>query len=178
MTSAPTHLDTRARVGRGQASGGAEGPPALRPLRVVVVGQGYVGLPLAVRAAQMGHLVVGFDSSAERVEALAAGRSPVEDISGAQLGPLMRAGNYLHSCGDQDLAGFEVAVIAVPTPLALATTLGGRRLLAHRPRASVAARARRQHPGIRRRLCSTIRVWIIRDSEAVGRRSRRTAAAP
>ena len=49
-------------------------------MRVVVVGQGYVGLPLAVRAAQVGHEVVGYDVDEGRVERLAGGESYVEDI--------------------------------------------------------------------------------------------------
>ncbi|MGV9789024.1 nucleotide sugar dehydrogenase [Streptomyces sp. NPDC003435] len=93
------------------------GSGAVTPLRVVVVGQGYVGLPLAVRAAQMGHLVVGFDTDARRVEALVCGSSPVEDVPGGELGLLLRDGVYRPSMSPDDLAGFDVAVIAVPTPL-------------------------------------------------------------
>jgi len=44
-------------------------------LRVVVVGQGYVGPPLAVRAAEVGHQVVGFDVDAQRVKRLVLGES-------------------------------------------------------------------------------------------------------
>ncbi|WP_435853756.1 nucleotide sugar dehydrogenase [Streptomyces misionensis] len=86
-------------------------------MRVVVVGQGYVGLPLALRAAQMGHRVVGLDTDAQRAKALACGSSPVEDITAAQLGPLLRDGTYQPTATPDDAAGFDVAVIAVPTPL-------------------------------------------------------------
>lgn len=86
-------------------------------LRVLVVGQGYVGLPLAVRAAQVGHRVVGLDSNRQRAEGLASGCSPVEDISSAQLLPLLRDGTYQPTSTPGDAAGFDVAVIAVPTPL-------------------------------------------------------------
>lgn len=86
-------------------------------LRVVVVGQGYVGLPLALRAAQMGHCVVGFDTNESRAEALACGSSPVEDVTAAQLGPLLVEGTYRPTARPEDVAGFDVAVIAVPTPL-------------------------------------------------------------
>jgi UDP-N-acetyl-D-glucosamine dehydrogenase len=48
-----------------------------RTARVVVVGQGYVGLPVALRAAAVGFPVVGLDVAADRVAALAAGRSYV-----------------------------------------------------------------------------------------------------
>ena len=50
--------------------------------KVVVVGQGYVGLPLAMRAVEVGFDVVGFDVDDDRVKRLAAGESYVEDVSG------------------------------------------------------------------------------------------------
>jgi UDP-N-acetyl-D-glucosamine dehydrogenase len=92
-------------------------PVGVRPLRVLVVGQGYVGLPLAVRAAQKGLEVVGLDTDAHRVRALACGSSPVEDITSAELGPLLQDGTYRPTASPDDVAGFDVAVIAVPTPL-------------------------------------------------------------
>ncbi|WP_307679888.1 nucleotide sugar dehydrogenase [Streptomyces sp. V4I2] len=95
----------------------AGGSAAVCSLRVLVVGQGYVGLPLAVRAAEVGHRVVGFDTSAQRAESLACGSSPVEDVTAAQLGPLLRDGTYHPTASPDDAAGFDVAVIAVPTPL-------------------------------------------------------------
>ncbi|WP_433195856.1 nucleotide sugar dehydrogenase [Nocardia sp. CA-107356] len=86
-------------------------------LSVVVVGQGYVGLPLAVLAAQRGHRVVGLDSDERRIATLAVGRSPVEDVSDEELKPLLRDGRYRPTACPADVAGFDVAVIAVPTPL-------------------------------------------------------------
>ena len=50
------------------------------PLRVAVLGQGYVGLPLAMRAVAVGHDVVGFDRDEVRVKALAEGESFVNDV--------------------------------------------------------------------------------------------------
>ena len=52
-----------------------------RTAKVVVVGQGYVGLPVAMRAVEVGFTVVGFEASADRVESLLAGESYVGDIS-------------------------------------------------------------------------------------------------
>ena len=49
-------------------------------MRVVIAGQGYVGLPLAVRAAEVGHSVVGYDVDERRIKRLAVGESYVEDI--------------------------------------------------------------------------------------------------
>ena len=86
-------------------------------MRVVIAGQGYVGLPLAVRAAQVGHSVVGFDVDADRIKRLAAGESYVDDVPAADLQPILDSGAF-HPSGDpRSCAGFDVAVIAVPTPL-------------------------------------------------------------
>ncbi|AGZ40614.1 nucleotide sugar dehydrogenase [Actinoplanes friuliensis] len=86
-------------------------------MRVVIAGQGYVGLPLAVRAAQVGHQVVGFDVDDERIKRLAAGESYVDDIASEQLQEILDSGAFHPSSDPRSLAGFDVAVIAVPTPL-------------------------------------------------------------
>ncbi|WP_327256923.1 nucleotide sugar dehydrogenase [Streptomyces sp. NBC_01244] len=86
-------------------------------MRVVVVGQGYVGLPLAIRAAEVGHQVVGYDVDARRVKSLAAGESYVEDVSSARLSKALELGTYQASDQARDCGGFDVAVVTVPTPL-------------------------------------------------------------
>ncbi|MDD9380903.1 nucleotide sugar dehydrogenase [Streptomyces sp. ZAF1911] len=86
-------------------------------MRVVVVGQGYVGLPLAIRAAEVGHQVVGYDVDARRVKSLAAGESYVEDVSSARLAKALELGTYQVSDQARDCGGFDVAVVTVPTPL-------------------------------------------------------------
>jgi UDP-N-acetyl-D-glucosamine dehydrogenase len=83
----------------------------------VVVGLGYVGLPLAVRAAEAGHEVVGFDSDARRVALLAAGQSYVEDVTAAQVQAALDGGRFRPSADPADCAGFDIAIIATPTPL-------------------------------------------------------------
>ncbi|GGK12158.1 UDP-N-acetyl-D-glucosamine dehydrogenase [Streptomyces camponoticapitis] len=85
--------------------------------KVVVVGQGYVGLPLAVRAALAGHQVVGYDVDTDRVKRLMTGESYVEDIPGEQLTVLLDQGSYLPTTDPSDLDGFDIAVVTVPTPL-------------------------------------------------------------
>jgi UDP-N-acetyl-D-glucosamine dehydrogenase len=86
-------------------------------MRVVIAGQGYVGLPLAVRAAQVGHDVVGYDVDEERIKRLAAGESYVDDVSSAELQEILERGTFHPSADPRSCAGFDVAVIAVPTPL-------------------------------------------------------------
>ncbi|MFZ6003771.1 MAG: nucleotide sugar dehydrogenase [Actinomycetota bacterium] len=85
--------------------------------RVVVVGQGYVGLSLAVRAADVGFDVVGYDLAAERIKALAAGSSFVEDVADGSLRAALDSGRYRPTSSLEGVDGFDVAVIAVPTPL-------------------------------------------------------------
>jgi nucleotide sugar dehydrogenase len=84
---------------------------------VVVVGQGYVGLPVAMRAVQKGYRVVGIDLDARRVDKLADGDSFVEDISNAELSEALRSGRYRPTTNYADAGGFDIAVITVPTPL-------------------------------------------------------------
>ncbi len=87
-----------------------------RRAKVVVVGQGYVGLPVAMRAAEVGFPVVGYDVAPGRVDALAAGRSYVEDVSDEQLAAALGCG-YTPTHDPNELRDFDVAVITVQTPL-------------------------------------------------------------
>ena len=85
--------------------------------KVVVLGQGYVGLPLAVRAVEVGYEVVGFDTDTRRVELLADASSYVEDIAPEQLAEALATGRYFPTSFPARLEGFDVALITVPTPL-------------------------------------------------------------
>lgn len=84
---------------------------------VVVVGQGYVGLPVAMRAVEVGHKVVGFDVDPLRIKRLASGESYVEDVTQQRLAAALRTGRYIPSLDESTCQGFDYAVISVPTPL-------------------------------------------------------------
>ncbi len=86
-------------------------------MRVVIVGQGYVGLPLAMRAVAVGHEVVGFDVSEQRCKRLMSADSYVEDVSDGTMREALRSGRYVASTDHEACRDFEVAVITVPTPL-------------------------------------------------------------
>ncbi|WP_327385545.1 nucleotide sugar dehydrogenase [Streptomyces sp. NBC_01207] len=86
-------------------------------MQIVVAGQGYVGLPLAVRAAEVGHRVVGYDVDPHRVQQLAAGDSYVEDVPSSRLRAMLDTGAYSATADSGALAGYDLAVITVPTPL-------------------------------------------------------------
>lgn len=85
--------------------------------KVVVVGQGYVGLPLAMRAVEVGYDVVGFDLDVTRVKGLAHGASFTPDISDAQVAAALASGRYVATDDELHVDEFDVAVITVPTPL-------------------------------------------------------------
>ncbi|GAB3611826.1 nucleotide sugar dehydrogenase [Humibacter ginsengisoli] len=85
--------------------------------KLVVVGQGYVGLPVAMRAVEVGYDVVGVDLDAARVESLRSGVSYVDDISNQQLREALATGRYLATTDYDESDIFDIAVITVPTPL-------------------------------------------------------------
>ena len=85
--------------------------------KVVVIGQGYVGLPVAVRAVIGGYDVLGFEVDDRKVAALNAGSSHVEDITTEVMSEILATGRYRATSNFDDLAGFDIAVISVPTPM-------------------------------------------------------------
>jgi UDP-N-acetyl-D-glucosamine dehydrogenase len=86
-------------------------------MRVAIIGQGYVGLTIAVGAAGAGHDVVGFDVNEALVAQLQLGKSHIEGISHADLTANLQAGRYTASSDASVLDGCDIVVIAVPTPL-------------------------------------------------------------
>lgn len=85
--------------------------------KVAVIGQGYVGLPLALRAVGAGFDVIGIEVDPGRAGRLAARDSYVEDVSDRDLGEAFSTGRYAVSSDMADARGFDIAVISVPTPL-------------------------------------------------------------
>lgn len=85
--------------------------------RVVVIGQGYVGLPLAMRAVEVGMDVVGFDLDVPKVDGLSSGCSHIDDVSDADIVAALDTGRYVATADEDAINGFDVAVITVPTPL-------------------------------------------------------------
>jgi UDP-N-acetyl-D-glucosamine dehydrogenase len=86
-------------------------------VRVVIAGQGYVGLPLAVRAAEQGHQVIGYDIDEARIGRLASGQSYVEDISSERLAAVVATGRYRATSSARECGGYDIGIITVPTPL-------------------------------------------------------------
>jgi UDP-N-acetyl-D-glucosamine dehydrogenase len=88
-----------------------------RPCTVAILGQGYVGLPLAMRAVAVGHRVIGFDPDVSRVKSLADGDSFVTDVTADEVRQALATGRYRPTGDEGHLEGFDVAVVDVPTPL-------------------------------------------------------------
>jgi UDP-N-acetyl-D-glucosamine dehydrogenase len=86
-------------------------------LKVSVIGQGYVGLPLAMSLAEAGHEVIGLDSDSSKISNLLAGKTYIEDISTPRLNECLKSGKYSPTDSPKAIANSEVVVIAVPTPL-------------------------------------------------------------
>ena len=85
-------------------------------MKVSIIGQGYVGLTISVFAAEH-HTVVGFDKNQGVVDALNGGRSHIEGVASSDLAKWIAAGKYKATTEAADIAGSDVVVIAVPTPL-------------------------------------------------------------
>ena len=80
-----------------------------------VVGLGYVGLPLAVEAANCGLKVLGFDINPKRVQTISDCHSPIEDISNEELSKSQQ--NFHATTESKELSNCKNIVISVPTPL-------------------------------------------------------------
>jgi UDP-N-acetyl-D-glucosamine dehydrogenase len=85
--------------------------------RAAVIGQGYVGLPLAMAAVEAGYEVIGIDADKSRVDRLLLGESYVDDVADAQLRTAISSGRFAATEDYGRAVGFDVAVITVPTPL-------------------------------------------------------------
>ena len=85
-------------------------------LKVAIVGQGYVGLPLAMAAVGAGNSVIGIDSDAGLVASLSSGVSVIEDVTNSELAAALKNG-YSVSNSFSAVDDCSVVVICVPTPL-------------------------------------------------------------
>jgi len=89
---------------------------ANRTAKIGIIGQGYVGLPLALLFSEQKFRITGFDVDQEKVNTLNSGgsyivRIPVTEIQAAQ------ANGYKATSDFSEIASMDVVIIAVPTPL-------------------------------------------------------------
>lgn len=85
---------------------------------VLVIGLGYVGLPLAREATLSGLRVVGYDLDPTVVAGLNSGRSHVGDVSAADVAEMLSNG-FCATAAESDIGTPDIVVICVPTPLAV-----------------------------------------------------------
>ena len=85
--------------------------------RVGIIGLGYVGLPLATAFADVGVDVVGYDVSAGKIEAIAAGRSYIEDVNSETLVRLTASGHLAATTDATGLRACDALIICLPTPI-------------------------------------------------------------
>ena len=90
---------------------------AQQPQILAIIGQGYVGLPLAMAAADAGWSVIGVDNFEAKVAQINGGSSPVEDISDARLQAAISKGVYKATTDYSSVSQASVITICVPTPL-------------------------------------------------------------
>ena len=90
---------------------------AQKPQILAIIGQGYVGLPLAMAAVDAGWTVIGVDNFESKVAQINGGSSPVEDISDAQLQAAIAKGFYKATTDYSAVSQASVITICVPTPL-------------------------------------------------------------
>ena len=86
-------------------------------MRVAIIGQGYVGLTITQGALLAGHQVTGIDKSAAVVAGLKSGKSHIEGISDSVISKAIASGSFQVTDSYLEVAGSDVIVIAVPTPL-------------------------------------------------------------
>ena len=84
---------------------------------LAIIGQGYVGLPLAMAAVDAGWTVIGIDNFEAKVSQINAGSSPVEDISDQQLQKAILTRSYKATTDFSMVSQASVITICVPTPL-------------------------------------------------------------
>jgi UDP-N-acetyl-D-glucosamine dehydrogenase len=85
--------------------------------QISVIGLGYVGLPLAVSAANAGFKVIGIDLDEVKVSEVNKGKSQIEDINNDELAGLVRSGKLTAESNYSSIEYAEIVVICVPTPL-------------------------------------------------------------
>jgi UDP-N-acetyl-D-glucosamine dehydrogenase len=85
--------------------------------KLLVIGQGYVGLPISMRGVDTGYWVIGLDNDSNRVLKLTSGISFVEDVANDSLRSALDTQRFLPTTDVREAVDFDVAVITVPTPL-------------------------------------------------------------
>jgi UDP-N-acetyl-D-glucosamine dehydrogenase len=88
-----------------------------RSARIGIIGQGYVGLPLALVFREAGFPVTGFDLDPKKIEALRRGESYIKHIGPGRVAAAVASGQFQATTDFDGLRDCDAIVICVPTPL-------------------------------------------------------------
>ncbi len=88
-----------------------------KDMQIGIIGCGYVGLPLALRFADVGHRVTGFDLDQTKVDKLNAGQSYIQHISADKISEHVKQKRFSATTDFSKLRGMDAVLICVPTPL-------------------------------------------------------------
>ena len=86
-------------------------------MKATVVGQGYVGLPLAITASRFGYTIYGLDNNDEKIALLKSGKSIIEDLIDEVVKKSVDSKHYLPTIDQSVISDSEIILICVPTPL-------------------------------------------------------------
>jgi len=87
-----------------------------RQAKTVVIGLGYVGLPLCVALAEANYSVTGLDISEDRVGQINAGQSYIDDIASSKIHELIQAKQFVATTDAACIASADIVLLCVPTP--------------------------------------------------------------
>jgi UDP-N-acetyl-D-glucosamine dehydrogenase len=88
-----------------------------RQALIGIIGQGYVGLPLALVFAEAGFPVIGLDLDESKVTALNRGESYIKHIGADRVAEAVKSGRFRASSDFDELKACDAVLICVPTPL-------------------------------------------------------------
>jgi UDP-N-acetyl-D-glucosamine dehydrogenase len=88
-----------------------------KDMQIGIIGCGYVGLPLALRFADVGHRVTGFDLDQTKVDKLNAGQTYIQHIPADKIREHVQGKRFSATSDFAKLRGMDAVLICVPTPL-------------------------------------------------------------
>ena len=88
-----------------------------KDIKIGIIGCGYVGLPLALRFADVGQRVTGFDLDKTKVEKLNAGQSYIQHIPAERIREHVKSKRFDATSDFARLRDMDAVLICVPTPL-------------------------------------------------------------
>jgi UDP-N-acetyl-D-glucosamine dehydrogenase len=86
-------------------------------VKVSIIGQGYVGLPLSMAMVHAGHEVTGIDLNSSLITKIRSRTSPIQDVTNQDIEKALDSSNYNATSNFESISSSQVVVICVPTPL-------------------------------------------------------------